>query len=167
MINEELTKKNHSVSTIYLHGKNLNGCMGCGACKNKPLEIGCVQKDDMIDILEEITKADAVILSSPLYFWGVNAQLKTVIDRMYSLYTDAHTPSHSSLIEGKKLAMVITGGGPMENNAEYAFIGLNKMMNYFKTINGGELFIGHCSTPDKMDSSVSQKVNDFIQVLTK
>ena len=47
LVEEALQKKGHQVNTTYLHGKNLNGCLGCGACKKKPNEIGCVQKDDV------------------------------------------------------------------------------------------------------------------------
>ncbi|WP_415712790.1 flavodoxin family protein [Maridesulfovibrio sp.] len=45
-------------------------------------------KDDIPAILEQMVASDAVVFASPLYFWGPSAQLKTVIDRTYSLYVD-------------------------------------------------------------------------------
>lgn len=38
LVEEELKKKGHEVTTIFLHGKNLNGCMGWGACKKSPMK---------------------------------------------------------------------------------------------------------------------------------
>lgn len=165
LIKQQLLEQQHSVETISLHDKNLHGCMGCGACKKKVTEIGCVQRDDVIPILEKMIASDAIIFSSPLYFWGVNAQLKTVIDRMFSLYSNAHGPDHSSLLSGRKLALVMTGGGRWDNNAECAFIAFKRMMPYLKTSLGGELFVGQCSTPDQLDPAVRQQVMEFVRTL--
>ncbi len=165
LVEEKLKKKGHEVTTIFLHGKNLNGCMGCGACKKKPDEIGCVQKDDVGPILQEMLTSDAIVFSSPLYFWGVNAQLKAVIDRMFSLYTGMHTPNHQSLLAGKKQALLMTGGGHYDNNAECAFIAFQRMLPYFKTRLAGELFVGNCRRPEDMGEAVHQQVQTFIQTL--
>jgi multimeric flavodoxin WrbA len=89
-VEEELTVLGHTVTRIYLHGRHLNGCMGCGQCKKVPDAAGCVQKDDIPEILDHMVSSDLVIFASPLYFWGVSAQIKAVIDRTYSLYTKYH-----------------------------------------------------------------------------
>lgn len=165
LVAEELKKRGHEVSTIYLHGKNLNGCMGCGACKKKPDEIGCVQTDDVNPVLEEMLVSDAIVFSSPLYFWGVNAQLKAVIDRMFSLYSGMRTPEHKSLLSGKKQALIMTGGGPHDNNAECAFIAFKRMTPYLKTTLAGELFVGNCTKPEYMDAAVQEQVIHFVHSL--
>ncbi|MGI6656582.1 MAG: flavodoxin family protein [Desulfobulbus sp.] len=166
LIEQQLLDRTHTVETIYLHDKNLHGCMGCGACKKHTTTLGCVQEDEVIPILEKMIAADGVIFSSPLYFWGVNAQLKTVIDRMFCLYTDLpHRPEHSSLLAGKKLALVMTGGGPQEENAEGALVAFQRMMPYMQTTHGGELFVGRCRTPERMDPAVHQQVEQFVQTL--
>ena len=86
--------------------------------------------------------SDVVIFATPLYFWGVSAQLKAIIDRTYSLYVSYHQPDHASLIEGRRLAMLATGAGPYENNAEPIFTAFRKLNNPHKTVNAGELYIG-------------------------
>ena len=64
-------------------GLHIGGCRGCGHCfKNQGV---CVQQDDMPPILEALHKADALVLASPVYFFGVSAQLKVAIDRCYAL----------------------------------------------------------------------------------
>jgi len=57
----------------------------CTACKYCFTSGGiCSQKDDMIEILEAIDKADMLVFASPIYWFDITAQLKCVIDRMYA-----------------------------------------------------------------------------------
>ncbi len=160
-IEEELTGMGHDVDSIYLHSKNLKGCMGCGKCKEKTDTIGCVQKDDVPEILDKMINSQLVIFSSSLYFWGFSAQIKAVIDRTYSLYTNANQPDHASLIDGQRQALVATGAGPYEDNAEGMFAAFGRMQKYHKAINVGELFIGSCTTPDALGDSVQQQAVEF------
>lgn len=164
-VEEALIALNHEVESIFLNTKNLKGCLACGKCKEKPDTVGCIQKDDIPEILEKMTKADLVIFASPLYFWGVSAQLKTVIDRTYSLYVNYHQPGHASLVEGQRQALLVTGAGPYENNAEAAFTAFGRMQRPHMAINAGELFIGSCSTPDKLDDSIKDKAVAFAHTI--
>ena len=160
-VEEELIALDHDVESIFLNTKKLKGCLACGKCKEKPDTVGCIQKDDIPEIMEKMTKAELVIFASPLYFWGVSAQLKTVIDRTYSLYVDYHQPGHASLVDGQRQAMLVTGAGPYENNVEATFTAFGRMQNPHKAVNAGELFIGSCSTPDKLDDSIKDKAVAF------
>ena len=45
----------------------------------------CVQKDDMAKVFAELKDADMVVFASPIYWFDITAQLKTVIDRLYAL----------------------------------------------------------------------------------
>ena len=78
----------------------IGGCLGCGHCFNEPGT--CVQKDDMTQILEALKTADTLVLASPVYFWGVTAQLKLAIDRTYALLRAEKTI--------KRAAMLLTCG---------------------------------------------------------
>jgi multimeric flavodoxin WrbA len=158
---EELVALGQDVESIFLNTKNLKGCLACGKCKQKPDTVGCIQKDDIPEILEKMTRAELVIFASPLYFWGVSAQLKTVIDRTYSLYVDYHQPGHASLVDGQRQALLVTGAGPYENNAEAAFTAFGRLQGPHKAVNAGELFIGSCSTPDKLDDNIKEKAVAF------
>ncbi len=165
-VGKELEANGHEVETVYLHGKNLNGCMGCAKCKDTSQAVGCIQKDDIPEILQKMTQSQAVVFSSPLYFWGVNAQLKAVIDRTYSLYTNPRTPEHASLIEGQRQALLVTGAGPWEDNAEAAFTAFGRMQKYHKAVLSGELYIGGCTVPEDMDDSVRDRAAAFARELT-
>ena len=60
-------------------------CKGCGACKNKG---DCVFKDDSYEINRAIKEADFLLFATPVYWWGITAQLKLVIDKFYCCYED-------------------------------------------------------------------------------
>jgi len=72
-----------NVSLFRVADMKIGGCLGCGNCFTE--KGTCVQKDDMIPILDALQKADTFVLASPVYFFGVTAQLKLAIDRTYAL----------------------------------------------------------------------------------
>lgn len=78
------TEAAHDVEKIFLADKNIKYCTGCGVC-NTTHE--CVQKDDMKEILVKLLKADVIVMASPVYFYTINAQMKTLIDRIVPQYT--------------------------------------------------------------------------------
>ncbi len=166
-IQEELISLGHGVESIYLNRKKINGCLGCAKCKEKPDEIGCVQDDDAAEILGRIIDADLTIFATPLYFWGVTSQLKSIIDRSWSLVTNYHQPDHASLIEGKRQALLVTGGGEYDNNAEPVFTAFGKLIKFYKGVNIGELFLGSCKTPDTMDEKKREKAIKFARKIVK
>jgi multimeric flavodoxin WrbA len=160
-VEEELISLGHEVENIYLHSKNLKGCMGCAKCKEKLDVPGCIQKDDIPEILGKMVNSQLVVFASPLYFWGFTSQIKAVIDRTYSFYTNYHMPDHASLVKGQRQALLLTGAGSYENNAEGVFDAFRRLQNPHIAVNAGELFLGACTTPDKLDDSVKQQAVEF------
>jgi len=75
----------HSVDLIRIARLNIGYCKGCYACKKGGK---CVIKDDMADLLQKMIEADVIVLSSPVYFYAMNAQLKAVIDRSIARWTE-------------------------------------------------------------------------------
>ena len=75
----------HRAEKIFLADKTIHYCTGCGACANATRP--CVQKDDVAEILEKMVGADVIILATPVYFYTMCAQLKTLIDRSCPRYT--------------------------------------------------------------------------------
>lgn len=74
----------HQVKMIRLSDKKINFCKACDACmKNEGL---CIQRDDMGDILKAYQQADILVLATPVYFYGISAQMKTFIDRTYPIW---------------------------------------------------------------------------------
>ena len=75
----------NSVEKIRLSEKNIGYCRGCGVCNTTHK---CVQNDDMADILGKMVNADVIVLATPVYFYTMDAQLKTLIDRTVPRYTE-------------------------------------------------------------------------------
>ena len=71
---------------IFLRSKNINYCNACNFCKNHDGK--CVIKDDMEEIITKIQEADVIVLASPVYFYSIDAQMKTVIDRCFARWTE-------------------------------------------------------------------------------
>lgn len=177
-VEDELKSMGHDVESIYLNSRNIHGCLACGKCKEKSKRrdelngknisdmVGCIQDDYAPVILEKMVNAQLVIFASPLYFWGFTSQIKALIDRTYSLYINYHMPDHTSLVEGQRQALLMTGGGTYDNNAEAVFTAFNRMQNPHKAINAGELFIGKCSTPEMLDSSAREQAVKFARTIT-
>lgn len=72
----------NQVEKVLVSRLKLSGCLGCDACKRNGGE--CVQKDDMVTIKEKMIAADVIVLASPIYFYSMTAQLKTLLDRCYA-----------------------------------------------------------------------------------
>jgi len=70
---------------IFLRDKSINHCVACGACQSNGGK--CVQKDDMAEVLDKMIAADAIVMATPVYFYTMNGQMKTLIDRAYARYT--------------------------------------------------------------------------------
>lgn len=75
----------HEVEKISLRKKKMNYCTACYHCKNNDGQ--CAIKDDVPEIIDNMIAADVVVLSTPVYFYCMNAQLKTVIDRSVMKWT--------------------------------------------------------------------------------
>ncbi len=88
----------HEVARFDAAFKNIHGCLGCDTCNKKPN--GCVFKDDMEEINPYLLQADAIVFASPVYYYNISAQLKSVIDRFYA--------NNSALRGNKKAALLLS-----------------------------------------------------------
>lgn len=75
----------HQVEKVSLKDKRINYCTGCGVCVDKPGT--CSQKDDMAEILDKMIGAEVIVMATPVYFYTMCGQMKTLIDRTCSGYT--------------------------------------------------------------------------------
>ncbi len=96
----------NSVELIELKGKKLNYCLGCNTCQKNGGT--CVYKDDAPEIIAKMIKADIIVLTSPIYFYSVTGQMKTLIDRCYAKLDS---------LGGKEFYYILTCNAPY--NEEY------------------------------------------------
>ena len=76
----------NQVEKIRLADKKINYCRGCDYCSANSAP--CVQKDDADQIIGKMIAADAIVLATPVYFYSMCAQLKTLIDRCTARYSE-------------------------------------------------------------------------------
>ena len=76
----------NDVTKIRVAEKEIGYCTGCYYCQKSGGV--CAKKDDMPEILQMMIDADVIVLSSPVYFYSIDAQLKTLIDRTVARWTE-------------------------------------------------------------------------------
>lgn len=69
----------HDVEKVFVAAHKIAPCMACYYCRDH--NGTCVIKDDMAPVLQKMIDADVLVLSTPVYFYTLSAQLKAVIDR--------------------------------------------------------------------------------------
>ena len=84
---------------------HVGGCLARDGCQATG---HCIMADDIEAVLQKIDKADVLLFGTPVYWWGMSAQLKAVIDKFYSrdaLYKT--TP--------KTIGVVVVGANGLKN----------------------------------------------------
>jgi len=74
----------HQAEKIFLKEKKINYCTGCSVCFNG--EKSCPQKDDMAAVLDKMVVADVIVMATPVYFYTMCGQMKTLIDKTCASY---------------------------------------------------------------------------------
>ncbi len=73
----------HETEVISLRGKTVNFCKGCFVCQEK---LRCVIRDDADEICQKALHADVLVFATPIYYYEMSGQLKTLLDRLNSLF---------------------------------------------------------------------------------
>ena len=91
----------------------VNGCIACMKCQQSD-QFACVIDDDAQPIITRIPDFDVLLLATPVYFMGLNAQLKLILDRTFALYKfNPETDQLAHSLAGKTLALISTAAGDL------------------------------------------------------
>lgn len=120
---------------MVLRDYRLNPCLACGYCRNH--ENQCFQKDDGDELIKKIVAADVFVLATPVYFYSLSAQLKMLIDRMFSREYEIRESR-----QRKKAYLILTSGAkdiaPLIGAVE-SFRGFIKVL---RTVDEGGIIYG-------------------------
>ena len=72
----------HEVEIINLREKKIGYCVNCNYCRDNKAD--CVFDDDARKIVQKALDCDVMVLATPVYFYNVTAQMKTMIDRFFA-----------------------------------------------------------------------------------
>ncbi len=97
---------------VSAYKQNVSACLHCDGCKKG--DMVCVQKDDTKDIIAKIEEADVLIFSTPVYWWGMSAKLKLIVDKFYSRV--------EFLQKTPKKVIVLNTGAEGADNIQHSFI---------------------------------------------
>lgn len=122
----------------------------CDSCRECDSVGECVHlKDDMRMIYKDIRNMDAIVLGSPIYFMGVSAQLKTMIDRCQCFWVERYVLHHRPY-KGRahpRGFFVATAGSPKQEIFEPA---IHCVKAFFAAIDyayAGEILLGNTDDP--------------------
>lgn len=143
----------HHVDVVSVHDYKVNPCMGCNACfKNE--SNSCVQKDDMPLIYEKMAVADMLVIASPVYFYGLSAQLKAVIDRFHNPIRDTY--------HIKKTALLLVGAASLPELFDGILAQYRLCLNFFKLEDAGRVLVrGVKDKGDIQNTEAIQKANEL------
>ncbi len=85
LLNEAIRGTDVDVRVFDLNAMDIAPCQNCGGCEETGI---CIVPDDMQDVIAAIREADRIIMASPVYFSGVSAQAKTMIDRCQQIWCE-------------------------------------------------------------------------------
>ncbi len=100
----------NEVEKIFVSEKKIHPCTGCYSCAKNGGR--CAFNDDMGEILRKMIDCDVLVLSSPVYFYSICAQLKAVIDRTVARWTE---------IQNKELYYIATSAEDEEDTLDITF----------------------------------------------
>ncbi|PNX51872.1 MAG: hypothetical protein BV458_10970 [Thermoplasmata archaeon M9B2D] len=124
-------ERGHFVRFFRPSEMNLSPCLNCGGCDESGI---CVVQDDMGEVYESIRRSDRVILSSPIFFFGLTAQIKAVIDRCQAFWCEKYLLKKPipEGPHGRKGLLLLVGG--MKKEIGYK-CGDATATAFFRTIN--------------------------------
>ncbi len=129
----------HEVEHISLKGKEIKYCIGCLACQQTQK---CVLKDDAIEIAEKVKNADTLVFVTPIYYYEMSGQMKTLLDRMNPLY-----PSDYRF---RRVYMLSVAAEDEAHVPEKAASGLQGWVDCFEKAEfAGSLFCGGIADPNE------------------
>lgn len=137
----------HKVEKVELLGTQIAFCRGCFACS----KLGqCVIDDDVNDIMKKVMHADVVVWATPIYYYEMSGQMKTLIDRMNAMYNLDY--------KFREVYLLTTAAEDEEFVPRRAEAGLTGWIDcYPKARLAGTLFCGGVNKPNEIKGNAKLK----------
>lgn len=132
------SESGHEVVEIEAACSDIHPCIGCGKCG---MDGPCVFKDDNALVRDSLLGSDMVVFATPIYYFGMSAQLKIVVDRFYS---------YTSRLSGRRLkAALITAAWDSDEDVMPAVVAhYEKLCRYMNFDDVGKVLGLGCGTPE-------------------
>ena len=161
---DELEAQGARVNIVDVPRKDIQPCRGCGFCEKKGY---CVINDD--DMSKEIygllREADIVVAASPVFFYGITAQLKALIDRTQTLWSRKYRFNLSDPLKKSRKGCFLSMGG---SKGRQLFDGVNLVAKFFfdaiDAASAGSLFYRNIETAEDMRNTpgLSEDIRELV-----
>ena len=132
----------HVVEFISLKDKNIAFCRGCLACQKTHK---CIINDDAIEIADKMCESEVIVWVSPIYYYEMSGQMKTLIDRCNSLYARDY--------KFKEVYFLTVAAEDEQYVPEKAINGLQGWIDCFEGVElKGTLFVGGVNGPNEINN---------------
>ena len=133
----------HEVEFISLRGKEIKFCIGCLSCQKTG---ECVFKDDVPAIMDKVLNANVICWTTPIYYYEMSGQMKTLIDRMNAMYPKDY--------KFRDIYLLTTAAEDEEHTSKRAESGLQGWIDcYEKATLKSHLFCGGVNDPREISGN--------------
>lgn len=114
-------ERNHQVEKVSLRDYDIHFCKGCLACQKG---LACVIKDDVHDIIQKMKESDVIVFATPIYFYEMSGQMKTLLDRTNPLFIEDY--------QFRDIYLIATSADADESGMDGAILGLKGWIQCFE-----------------------------------
>lgn len=139
----EGARRNNQVDIIRVTEYEIHPCTGCGRCFELENRFCAQMDDEMQQIYPILARADVIVAASPVYFYGISAQLKTLVDRL-------HTPKRSTF-QTKKLGLLLVGASHLPELFDSIQTQYNLICRFFHLEDAGQILVRGVKEPGDIE----------------
>ena len=121
----------NSVEIISVADYKVAPCIGCNTCFTR--EGNACFNHDMDAVCEKLRRADVLVIASPVYFYGISAELKAIIDRL-------HTPMRNTFAI-RKLVLLLVGAANLPNLFDPILLQYQMILDFFHLQDCGKVLV--------------------------
>ena len=132
----------HEVFRFDAAFEEVHPCLGCGRCRIAGER--CVHRDAMDRLLPNLLAADLVVFATPLYYFGMPAPLKAVVDRFYSV-------NYALTKSRKRAALLVTAADDREETIAPLRSHYQRILSYLSWEDAGVVAAPGSSSPMNLE----------------
>lgn len=130
----------HQVEKLSLCGKEIGFCKGCLRCQSTGR---CGIRDDVAEIVEKMGRADVIAFATPIYYYEMSGQMKTLLDRSNTLFDKDY--------DFRDIYLLTAAAEVEDDVPEGAAHGLKGWIACFEKANfAGQVFAGGVTDPGEI-----------------
>jgi multimeric flavodoxin WrbA len=146
---------------------DLAGCIECFACQKTLDKPGCIVEDDMQQVLAKAVEADVILFVTPVFCWAPTWYMKMVMDRFYCMFKFISDTDYRCLLEGRRMAAVISAGGGETDGADLVIETCRRLAEFAKGKWLGALVAANVKSVEAIhaDADLGLRAREFAQKL--